>query len=106
MTDGTFFFRSRSLLRPEKKDTIVCLAGARSLLRPEKKDTVVCLAGARSLLLPEKKSSSRLSGWCAVLAIWKKGSSSHAKRGQVPPAHAKQVYLFLCLSVSLSVRKG
>ena len=50
MTTGTFFFRLRSLLRPEKKDTIVCLAGVRSLLRPEKKDTVVCLAGAQSLL--------------------------------------------------------
>jgi hypothetical protein len=43
------------LLRPEKKDTVVCLAGARLrpekkkrnvLLRPEKKDSVVCLAGA------------------------------------------------------------
>ena len=87
MTTGTFFFRSRSLLRPEKKeDTVVCLAGARSLLRPEKKkiqssvwrvrdryydrkkkDTVVCLAGARSLLRPEKKSSSRLSGGSAIV---------------------------------------
>ncbi len=34
------------LLRPEKKDTVVCLEGARSLLRPEKKDTVICLVGA------------------------------------------------------------
>ena len=25
----------------KKKDTVVCLAGARSLLRPEKKDTIV-----------------------------------------------------------------
>jgi hypothetical protein len=40
----------KCLLRPEKKDTVVCLAGARSLLRPEKKDTVVCLAGAQSCL--------------------------------------------------------
>ncbi len=39
----------------EKKDTVVCLAGARSLLRPEKKVLVVCLAGAQSLLRPEKK---------------------------------------------------
>ncbi len=29
------------LLRPEKKDTIVCLVGAQPLLRPEKKDTIV-----------------------------------------------------------------
>ena len=43
------------LLRPKKKDTVVCLAGAQSLLRPEKKVLVVCLAGARSLLRPEKK---------------------------------------------------
>ncbi len=34
-------------LQPEKKDTVVCMAGARSLLRPEKKDTKVCLLGAR-----------------------------------------------------------
>ncbi len=34
------------LLRPEKKDTVVCLAGVGLLLQPEKKDTVVCLAGA------------------------------------------------------------
>ena len=27
-------------LRPKKKGTVVCLAGARSLLRPEKKDTI------------------------------------------------------------------
>ncbi len=32
---------------------------SRSLLRPEKKVLVVCLAGARSLLQPKKKSSSR-----------------------------------------------
>ncbi len=25
----------------KKKDTVVCLAGARSILRPEKKDTIV-----------------------------------------------------------------
>ncbi len=30
----------------KKKVLVVCLAGARSLLRPEKKDTVVCLVGA------------------------------------------------------------
>jgi hypothetical protein len=44
------------LLRPEKKNTVVCLAVARSFLRPEnKKVLVVCLAGAQSLLRPEKK---------------------------------------------------
>ena len=41
--------------------------GAQSLLRPEKKDTVVCLADARSLLRPEKKRYSRLSGRCAIV---------------------------------------
>ena len=50
MTTGTFFFRVRLLLRREKKDTVVCLAGARLLLRPEKKVPVVCLAGAQLLL--------------------------------------------------------
>ena len=36
----------KDTLRPEKKDTVVCLMGARFWrLRPEKKDTVVCLAG-------------------------------------------------------------
>jgi hypothetical protein len=45
-----------SLLRPEKKETVVCLAGAQSLLRPvKKKDSDVCLAGAQSLLRLEKK---------------------------------------------------
>ena len=61
---------ARSLLRPEKKDTVICLAGARSLLRLEKKkiqssvfwvrgsgdydwkkkDTVVCLTGCAVVL--------------------------------------------------------
>ena len=36
-------------------------------LLPEKKDTVVCLAGARSLFRPEKKRYSRLSGGCAII---------------------------------------
>ncbi len=57
---------AQSILQPEKKVLVVCLVGARSLLRLEKKDTVVCLAGARSLLRPEKKSSSCLSGGCAI----------------------------------------
>ena len=43
--------------------------GGKVLLRPEKKDTVVCLAGARSLLRPEKKRYSLLSVGCAILAI-------------------------------------
>ena len=30
----------------KKKVLVICLAGAQLLLRPEKKDTVVCLAGA------------------------------------------------------------
>ena len=33
----------------------------------QKKDTVICLAGARSLLRPEKKRYSRLSGGCAII---------------------------------------
>ncbi len=40
---------ARSLLRPEKKVLVICLAGAWSLLRPEKKFLVVCLAGARCI---------------------------------------------------------
>ncbi len=48
----------------------ILLCGGKVLLRPEKKDTVICLAGARSLFLrPEKKRDSRLSVGCAVLAI-------------------------------------
>jgi hypothetical protein len=43
--------------------------GARSLLRPEKKILVICLAGARSLLRPKKKGSSRLSGGCAIIIM-------------------------------------
>jgi hypothetical protein len=62
------------IITTEKKNLVVCLAGARLLLRPEKKSSshlsggcaivittrkkkvlVVCLAGARSLLRPEKK---------------------------------------------------
>ena len=46
-------------LRPEKKS---------SSSLPEKKDTVVCLAGARSITTG-KKRYSRLSDGCAVLAI-------------------------------------
>jgi hypothetical protein len=30
---------------------------------------VVCLAGVGSLLRLEKKSSSRLSGWCAIVIM-------------------------------------
>ncbi len=48
--DQFFCCGGKFLLRPEKKDTVVCLAGARSLLRPGKKDTVVCLL-SRSLYL-------------------------------------------------------
>ncbi len=33
-------------------------------------------------------------------------TTAHVKRGQVPPAHAKRVFLTLCQSVRLSVRKG
>ncbi len=79
---------ARSLLQPEKKDTVICLLGARFWrLRPEKKDTVVCLAGcavvsvfgsggklAVFLLRREsfittgkKKRFSRLSGGCAII---------------------------------------
>ncbi len=92
------------------KDTVVCLAGARSLLRPEKKYTFVCLLGARFwrlrtekkikssvwrvvllyqflvvagnwqffccggkfLLRPEKKKYSRLSGGCAIIITTEK----------------------------------
>ena len=47
---------SKSL--PEKKDTVVCLAGARSITTGKKKDTVVCLMGARFWRLrPEKKDT-------------------------------------------------
>jgi hypothetical protein len=35
-------WRESFITTGKKKDTVVCLAGARSLLRPEKKDTVVC----------------------------------------------------------------
>ena len=62
------------LLRPEKKDTIVCLAGARSLLRPEKKDTVVCLLGARFWRLrPEKKDTVVCLAGCAVVSVFGSG---------------------------------
>ncbi len=44
---GARFWR----LRPEKKDTVVCLLGAWFWqLRPEKKDTVVCLMGCAVVL--------------------------------------------------------
>jgi hypothetical protein len=38
------------IITTKKKDTVVCLADTRSLLRPEKKVLVVCLAGAQLLL--------------------------------------------------------
>ncbi len=41
---------ARSLLRPEKKVLVLCLAGARSLLRPEKKVLVICLAKHKDIL--------------------------------------------------------
>jgi hypothetical protein len=48
--------RNRYYNRKNKKDPVVCLAGARSLLLPEnKKVPVVCLAGAQTLLRPENK---------------------------------------------------
>ena len=52
LADNWQFFCSggKFLLQPEKKDTVVCLAGARSLLRPEKKDTVVCLKGGAIII--------------------------------------------------------
>ncbi len=59
------------LLRPEKKDTVVCLAGARSLLRPEKKATVICLAGARSITTGKKKIQSSVC-WVRVSGDYEK----------------------------------
>ena len=82
-------------LRPEKKDTVVCLTGCAVVLffvvagnfdyDRKKKDTVVCwreigsffvVAGnfhydrkKKDTLRPEKKRYSRLSNGCAVLAI-------------------------------------
>ena len=39
---GSFFVVAGNFdYNRKKKDTVVCLAGARSLLRPEKKDTIV-----------------------------------------------------------------
>ncbi len=55
--------------------------GGNFFLRPEKKDTVVCLAGARSLLQQEKKRYSRLSVGCAVLAITGKKRYSRLSGG-------------------------
>ncbi len=52
-TLGVFFVRQHYLLKFE--------------LCHQKKDTVVCLAGARSLLRPKKKRYSRLSGGCAII---------------------------------------
>jgi hypothetical protein len=73
---GARFWR----LRPEKKDTVVCLLGARIWrLRPEKKDTVVCLTGCAVVLFfvvagnfdynRKKKRYSRLSGGCAIIIM-------------------------------------
>ena len=59
-----FFCCGRTFsLRPEKK---------KDTLRPEKKDTVVCLMGARFLrLLPENKRYSCLSGGlCCYVSFW------------------------------------
>jgi hypothetical protein len=41
-----FWFWWEIVFAGNKKDTVVCLAGARLLLRPEKKVLVICLAGA------------------------------------------------------------
>ena len=43
--------------------------GEKFSLQLEKKDTVVCLAGAQSITTGKKKRYSRLSVGCAVLAI-------------------------------------
>ncbi len=57
----------------EKKDTVVCLAGARSLLQPEKKDTVICLVGAQTFLRPEKKDTVICLGGCAAVSVFGSG---------------------------------
>ncbi len=66
--------KKKDTLRPEKKDTVVCLMSARFWqLRPEKKkDTVICLLGARFWRLrPEKKEDTVvcLTG-CAVVLFF------------------------------------
>ncbi len=76
----SYVFWRVSLLRPEKKVLVVCLAGALEkkssshlsggcaiVITTGKKVLVVCLAGAQSLLQPEIKSSRRLSGGCVIV---------------------------------------
>ncbi len=81
--------------------------GARSLLRPEKKVLVVCLAGAQSLLRPEKKGSSRLSGGCAIIITTGRISSSRLSGGcaittisTTGPTYAKSSDFYTKLNVS------
>ncbi len=62
-----------------------CLVGVQSLLRPEKKVLVVCLAGARSW---KKKSSSRLFGGCVwpekkVLVVCLAGAQYYDRKKKV-----------------------
>ena len=73
---GTFFpvvllcCVSVLFLREQGFWSTVCLLGVRFWrLRPEKKDTVVCLAGAQWLLRPEKKRYSRLSLVAIVIFV-------------------------------------
>ena len=76
--------REKFSLRPEKKDTVVCLLGARFWrLRPEKKkDTVVCLMGCAVVLFfvvvenfdydwKKKKKQSSVGGKLAVFLLWR-----------------------------------
>ncbi len=73
---GARFWRlleeKKDTLQPEKKDTVVCLMGARfRRLRPEEKDTVVCLLGARFWRLrPEKKDTVVCLTGCAVVLFF------------------------------------
>ncbi len=72
-----------SVFGSDRKLAVFC-CGGKVLLRPEKKDTVVCLGDAQSLLQPEKKIQSsvwwvrdhyydrkkryiRLSGGCVII---------------------------------------
>ena len=80
---GNFHYdrEKKNTLRPEKKNTRVCLMGARFWrLRPEKKDTVVCLAGCAVVLFfvvagnfdydrKKKKIQSSVGGKLAVFLV-------------------------------------
>ncbi len=122
------FFSCRNNDRaPARQTTVFFFSGGNNDHAPAGQTTVSFFSGRNIDRAPTRQTTKKLTQHhnCMVLQVhssiynqnqfpartknWHNGTTgkkvppAHAKLGQVPPAHVKQVYLFLCPSVRQSV---